>query len=79
MLVRQLIGRLAGTVIEMPFAEAQACLATGTVAKFDAPVAVKGLQVSTLPPPPAAPAVKAEMKPVARAVMPAFTRSSPKR
>lgn len=32
MFVRQLIGRTAGTIIEMPYSAAEACLANGTVA-----------------------------------------------
>lgn len=45
MLVRQLIGPLAGEVVEMPYHVAQNCLAAGTVCLPDASPAVKGLRV----------------------------------
>lgn len=45
MLVRQLTGRLAGQVIDMPFAEAQACLANGSVAPPEEQPRVRGLAI----------------------------------
>ncbi len=55
MKVIQLVGRLAGQEIELPYAEAQACLAAGTVTLPDQPVRMKGIElpktksVETLP------------------------------
>lgn len=63
MLVRQLVGRYAGEIVEMPHLEAQACLATGTAALPDdheAAKRVKGLKMpSETAPEPAAEADQA--------------------
>lgn len=45
MFVRQLVGRLAGQIIDMPFTVAQSCIASGTAVLPDAPVNVKGLEI----------------------------------
>jgi hypothetical protein len=46
MYVRQKIGREAGTIITMPFAVAESCLASGTVEKVtDEEIAAAGLEV----------------------------------
>jgi hypothetical protein len=49
MLVRQLVGRFAGQIIEMPFHVAQSCLANGTAALPDAEVRVRGFEVAAPP------------------------------
>ena len=56
MLVRQLVGRLAGEVIDLPYAVATSCLAMGTAALPDAEVA--GVR-SRVPPAASAPRPKA--------------------
>lgn len=48
MKVIQLVGRFAGQEVDLPYAEAQACLAGGTVVLPDETPRVKGLKV---PPP----------------------------
>ena len=37
MLVRQLVGRMAGEIVDMNYADAMACKAAGTIALLDAP------------------------------------------
>lgn len=44
MKVIQLVGRLAGKEVDLPFAEAQACLAAGTASPIDKTPRVKGLR-----------------------------------
>lgn len=49
MLVRQLVGRFAGQIIEMPYHVAQSCLANGTAALPDAEVRIRGLELTAPP------------------------------
>jgi len=49
MLVRQLVGRFAGQIVDMPFHVATACLANGTTEHPDAPVRVRGLNAEGAP------------------------------
>jgi hypothetical protein len=51
MLVRQLIGGLAGQIVDMPYHVAQSCIANGTAALPDAEVRVRGLDVAGPPSP----------------------------
>lgn len=55
MKVRQLVGRFAGKVIDMPYHVAQSCLAAGTVEHPDRPVRVRGLDAEGKPVPPPEP------------------------
>jgi len=42
MLVKQLVGRYAGQIVDLPYAEATACLAAGTVCKPDETPRIRG-------------------------------------
>lgn len=58
MFVRQLIGRTAGTIVEMPYSAAEACLANGTVARVtDEEIRQAGLTPPEPPPQVAVPVV----------------------
>lgn len=72
MKVRQLVGRFAGQIVDMPFHVAQSCVSAGTAAWPDEPVRVRGLTADGKPivPP------KPEVRPVANyadRMMAAFT------
>ena len=60
MQVRQLVGRYAGHVNEMPYHEAQNCLAAGTVGLPEDSPRVKGLNVQPEEPAPVVETVEAE-------------------
>jgi hypothetical protein len=55
MKVRQLVGRFAGHVVEMPFHVAQSCVDAGTAEWPDKPVKVRGLTTDGQPVPPSSP------------------------
>jgi hypothetical protein len=74
MLVRTLVGRMAGQLVDMPYAVAQSNIAAGTAALPDAIPRVKGLKIAPTPlaaaaPKPAAPKRKTRRK-AARRVKP---------
>ncbi|GEM_PF-3589151 len=70
MKVRQLVGRLAGQIVDMPYAEATSCVGCGTAAWPEDTPRVKGLNIPTPAPVAGAtpkPAAKKKATPVKKA------------